>query len=96
MKIRKTVSGSEMTLAVRGCLDESTVSLFEDELQLEGITRLVLDFRALKSIDKAGMIALVEANETMKKQGSMTLTKVRRGIREVFDFFGLSAVLTIE
>ena len=95
MKIRKTVSGSEMTLAVRGCLDESTVSLFEDELQLEGITRLVLDFRALKS-DKAGMIALVEANETMKKQGSMTLTKARRGIREVFDFFGLSAVMTIK
>lgn len=85
-----------MTLAVKGHLDESTVPLFEDELQLEGITKLVLDFRALKSIDKAGMIALVKVNETMKKQGSMALINLRRGIMEIFDFFGLSAVLTIE
>lgn len=96
MKLRKTVNGSEMLLALRGILDDSTTPMLEDALQLEGITSLVLDLRALKSIDKSGMIALVNANKTMKKQGKMTLKNLRRGIKEVFDFFGLSAVLTIE
>lgn len=96
MEIIKTKKESELTIALQGRLDTVTAPQLEAELELDGITALVLDFTALDYISSAGLRVLLAAQKAMNKQGEMLLRGVNEDIMEVFDITGFSDILTIE
>lgn len=96
MEIIKTRKESELTIALQGRLDTVTAPQLEAELELDGITALVLDFTALDYISSAGLRVLLAAQKAMNKQGEMLLRGVNEDIMEVFDITGFSDILTIE
>ena len=98
MKITKTQTGSNLTLALQGRLDTTTAPELEKELQgsLDGASELTLDFAELDYISSAGLRVLLSAHKTMSKKGGMKVTHVNEIVREVFDVTGFADILTIE
>lgn len=98
MTIKKTLNGTELTIALEGRLDTATAPDLEKELQdsLDGVTALTLDFEKLEYISSAGLRVLLSAQKTMNKQGSMKLVHVSEVIMEIFEVTGFSDILTIE
>lgn len=96
MEIIKTRKESELNIALQGRLDTVTAPQLEAELELDGITTLVLDFTALDYISSAGLRVLLAMQKIMNRQGEMLLRGVNEDIMEVFDITGFSDILTIE
>lgn len=96
MTIIKEIKESAMNVALEGRLDTTTAPELEAELQLEGITELVLDFEKLDYVSSAGLRVLLAAQKVMNRQGSMLIRNVNEGIMEIFEITGFIDVLTIE
>ncbi|MDO4815902.1 MAG: STAS domain-containing protein [Bacillota bacterium] len=96
MEIIKTKKENELCIVLQGRLDTTTAPQLEAELELEGITALVLDFSELSYISSAGLRVLLATQKVMNKQGEMLLRGVNEDIMEVFDITGFSDILTIE
>ena len=98
MTIEKTVSGTELTVALEGRLDTTTAPQLEASLKesISGVESLVLDFEKLEYISSAGLRVLLFAQKTMNKQGKMVIRHVNETISEVFEITGFSDMLTIE
>lgn len=96
MTIIKEIKESAMNIALEGRLDTTTAPELEAELQLEGITELVLDFEKLDYVSSAGLRVLLAAQKVMNRQGSMLIRNVNEGIMEIFEITGFIDILTIE
>ena len=96
MTIIKEIKESAMNVALEGRLDTTTAPELEAELQLDGITELVLDFEKLDYVSSAGLRVLLAAQKTMNRQGSMLIRNVNEGIMEIFEITGFIDILTIE
>ena len=97
MKINKTENGSELLIAVVGRLDTTTSPQLDEELKsLNGIEKLVFDFKELEYISSAGLRVLLSAQKVMNKQGSMIVKNVSEEISEIFEVTGFVDILTIE
>ena len=98
MKIEKTASGSELTVALEGRLDTITSPELEKELvdSLDNVKELVLDFEALDYLSSAGLRVLLSTQKRMSRQGSMKLVHVNDTIMEIFEVTGFTDILTIE
>ena len=98
MTIEKTVSGTELTVALEGRLDTTTAPQLEAVVKesLDGITDLVLDFANLEYVSSAGLRVILASQKTMNKQGTMVIRNVSNDIQEVFEITGFSDILTIE
>ena len=98
MTIEKIMNNAELTLVLEGRLDTITAPQLEEALKerLEGVQRLVLDFKALEYISSAGLRVLLMAQKVMNKQGTMVIRNVNETISEVFDITGFADLLTIE
>ena len=74
------------------------VNKLEKELkdEIDGVTSLTFDFKALEYISSAGLRVLLSAQKIMNKQGSMKITNVNSEIMEIFEITGFSGILTIE
>ena len=96
MEIKKTVNGSQLELALSGRLDTTTAPELEKELQLNGITSLILDFKDLEYISSAGLRVVLQAQKTMNRQGAMALRNVGSDIMEIFNMTGFSGILKFE
>lgn len=98
MTIEKKRENNELTVTLEGRLDTVTAPSLEEELKanLDGIQKLVLDFKALEYISSAGLRVLLMAQKTMNKQGSMVIRNVNETIAEVFEITGFADMLTIE
>lgn len=96
MTIIKEIKESAMNVALEGRLDTTTAPELEAELQLEGITELVLDFEKLDYVSSAGLRVLLAAQKVMNRQGSMLIRNVNEGIMEIFEITGFIDILTIE
>ena len=83
---------------IKGRLDTSTSSFFEEEMSkaMENIKDLVLDFAELEYVSSAGLRVILKAQKIMNTQGSMKLIGVNDSIMEVFDITGFLDILTIE
>ena len=97
MTIEKTLYGAELTLALAGRLDTTTVPRLETELKasLDGVEHLALDFAALDYLSSAGLRVLLAAQKTMNRQGSMIVCNVNETVMEVFEVTGFVDLLTI-
>ena len=98
LNIEKTTNASELTVAVAGRLDTTTVPELEKELKasLDGVSALTIDMAALEYISSAGLRVLLSAQKTMNKQGEMKVVHVGETIMEIFEVTGFSDILSIE
>jgi anti-sigma B factor antagonist len=98
MKINKTTNQTAMTLAIEGRLDTTTAPELETVVrnEINGITDLTFDLKALEYISSAGLRVLLAAQKIMNKQGSMVITGCNDEILEIFDITGFSDILTIQ
>jgi len=97
MEINKSVKDSELVIALEGRLDTNTASDLENEVQnLEGIKKLIFDFKKLDYLSSAGLRILLSCQKKMNLQGEMIVKNVNDSIRGVFDITGFSDILTVE
>lgn len=87
---------TKLTLSLSGRLDTNTSPLLEEELKLDDVTELVMDFENLEYVSSAGLRVILNAQKTMNRQGSMKLINVCEEIMEVFEMTGFDSILTIE
>ena len=98
MKINKTQSGTELTIALDGRLDTVTAPELESELSgLSGVTKLIIDMEKLVYVSSAGLRVLLAAQKKMDGNGgSMVVRNANEEIREIFEVTGFDEILTIE
>lgn len=98
MTIEKKVNGSAVTLALGGRLDTNTSKDLEAALKecITGCTELVFDLADLEYTSSAGLRVLLNAQKTMKKQGSMIIRNVNADVMEIFEVTGFVDILVIE
>lgn len=96
--IEKNKNDAALTIALEGRLDTNTSPQLEKELkdEIDGVTSLTFDFKALEYISSAGLRVLLSAQKIMNKQGSMKITNVNSEIMEIFEVTGFSDILDIE
>lgn len=97
MKIAKTQTGNNLTLALEGRLDTSTAPELENMLKnsLDGVRELTIDMASLDYLSSAGLRVLLGAQKTMNKQGSMKVANVNDTVMEIFEVTGFVDILTV-
>ena len=98
MEIKTNRNGEELVLDIIGRLDTTTSPELESALQssLDGVTKLILDFKELEYISSAGLRVLLATQKTMNKQGEMIVKNSSEDVKEVFEITGFSDILTLE
>ena len=98
MMITKTLQNGILTIALDGRMDISTAPDLEREVSnLEGVTRLILDFEKLIYISSAGLRVLLRAHKQMIKQGgSMKVIHVSEMVMGIMRDMGFMDILEIE
>lgn len=98
MTVNITKDGSKLSAAVNGRIDTTTVSELETRIkpELDGITSLTLDLKALDYISSAGLRLLLSLQKQMNKQGEMKVLNVNETVYEIFEVTGFSDFLDIE
>mgnify|MGYP002509854786 CR=1 FL=1 len=97
MKITKTQTGNNLTVALEGRLDTSTAPELENMLKnsLDGVRELTIDMASLDYLSSAGLRVLLGAQKTMNKQGSMKVANVNDTVMEIFEVTGFVDILTV-
>lgn len=98
MTITKNLTDTALTIALEGRLDTTSAPRLEAELRqnLNGVTRLDLDFAGLEYISSAGLRVLLAAQKVMQKQGKMVIHSANETVMEVFEITGFTDILTFE
>ena len=98
MSIEKTLTGTDLTIALTGRLDTMTAPELEAELNqsLPAAETLTLDLSKLDYISSAGLRVLLSAHKVMSGKGGMKVTHVNEVVQEVFEVTGFADILTIE
>ena len=98
MTIEIKRNSEETIIELAGRLDTTTAPALDKTINndVEGTTRLVLDFKSLEYISSAGLRVLLSAQKRMQKSGSMKVTNVCEEVMEVFEMTGFADILTIE
>lgn len=85
-------SQSEVTLALEGNLDNSTVAVLEDRLdsaQGHKPTQLVFDLAGLRFVTSVGIrLFLLAAKKQKAHQGRVSFVNLQPQIKEVFEIMG--------
>ena len=86
------------TIELVGRLDTTTAPALDKTIMsdLEGTKNLILDFKKLEYISRAGLRVLLGAQKKMQKIGEMKLINVREEVMEVFEMTGFADILVIE
>ena len=97
MDIKKELNGDELKVTVSGRLDTTTAPTLEEELKssIDGIKKLVIDFKDLEYISSAGLRVLLVMQRIMNKQGEMLVTDVNETVMDIFEVTGFFDILTI-
>ncbi len=97
MTIEKNIKDGKCAIALDGRLDTTTAPELEKELELDGISELILDFTKLRYISSAGLRVILSTQKKINAaQGKMTIKNPNEMIMEVFEATGFSEILTIE
>ena len=98
MKINKTLNNDELTLAVSGELNTTTYQELEDVVKnsLNGIKKLVFDFKELEYISSAGLRVLLVSKKLMDQQGKLIVKNANSSVKEIFDITGFTNILDFE
>lgn len=98
LSVESTFVPARVVVTVRGELDAATVpqlrASFAELVDEQQVLCLVVDVGGLTFIDSAGVHALVEASETLRRRGGeLALSGVTAGTFKVLDVCGLGSVL---
>ena len=98
MEINVTRNDAELTVALAGRFDTTTAPQVAKELDgvLDGVERLVFDYKQLDYISSAGLRVMLTAMQVMEKQGETVVKNASPSIVEIFDITGLIDDLKIE
>ena len=98
MTIEIKRNSEETIIELAGRLDTTTAPALDKTINndVEGTTKLVLDFKSLEYISSAGLRVLLSAQKRMQKSGSMKVINVCEEVMEVFEMTGFADILTIE
>ena len=96
--IQRIADNDRLTVVIEGALDTKTSPVLTEELegQLDGVKTLILDFRKVPYLSSAGVRAILLLQQTMDKQGSMTIVNVNDEIMELFDTIGFFNVVAVD
>jgi len=88
----------ELTVLVSGRLDTLTSPELEEKLEdsLEGIEKLIFDFKELEYISSAGLRMMLTAMQIMDEQGEMVVRNVNDEIMDIFNVTGFIDDLNVE
>ena len=89
---------NQTILSLSGRLDAANAPKLEAELKksINGVEKLVFDFKELEYISSAGLRVLLNAQKVMNKQGEMIVCNVTDTIADVFEITGFVDILTIQ
>ena len=99
LNIVKKQDGDTLTVKLDGRLDTNTAPVFQREVEpmLDGISKLVLDFKKVDYISSAGLRVLLTFEQELEEQDkAMELIHVNEIIHDVFDVTGFLEILTIK
>ena len=98
MKIVKTLNNDELTLAISGELNTTTYQELEDVVKnsLNGVKKLVFDFKELEYISSAGLRVLLVSKKLMDQQGKLVVKNANSSVKEIFDITGFTNILDFE
>ena len=98
MTIEQKAEGSKLTLKVSGRLDTMTAPELESVIKenINGVEKLVLDFKDLEYISSAGLRVVLGARKAMGEGDSFVVCNRCSDVREIFDITGFSDIITIE
>ena len=98
MTIEIKRNAEETIIELVGRLDTITAPALDKTISsdIEGVKKLVIDFKSLEYISSAGLRVLLGAQKKMQKVGTMRLVNVCEEVMEVFEMTGFSDILTIE
>ncbi len=97
MEITSKKSDNELVITLTGALDLTTATLLDNELLLEGIERLVLDFAHCHHVSSVGLRVLLRAHKQMSTgDRKMNLINVSRDVHGIFDLTGLTKILAVK
>ena len=98
VEIVKKQDKNTLELSIIGRLDTTTAPNLEAVLKesLEGVSKLVFDFKDLEYISSAGLRLILTAQKAMNKRDGMIIRNVGSDIMEVFEITGFLDILTIE
>ena len=88
----------ETIIELVGRLDTITAPALDKTISsdIEGVKKLVIDFKSLEYISSAGLRVLLGAQKKMQKVGTMKLVNVCEEVMKVFEMTGFSDILMIE
>lgn len=95
MEIKKTLAGSQLTIAPVGRVDTLTSPELEAAVQLDGVEELVFDLSEVDYISSAGLRVLLSSQKKMAGK-KMVVKGSRPAVKEVFDITGFSDIFTFE
>ena len=98
MTIEIKRNAEETIIELVGRLDTITAPALDKTISsdIEGVKKLVIDFKSLEYISSAGLRVLLGAQKKMQKVGTMKLVNVSEEVKEGFEMTGFSDILTIE
>lgn len=99
MKINKTSNNNKLTLTVIGELNTTTYQELEDVVKnsINGIKKLVFDFKELEYISSAGLRVLLVSKKLMdQQQGKLIVKNANSSVKEIFDITGFTNILDFE
>ena len=90
--------GGKVTIFAEERIDANVAPRFAAEMEqaLEGATELVLDFTDLTYISSSGLRAVMLADKTMDRQGSMRIVGVSEEIYEILETTGFTGMCEVE
>ena len=97
LNVSKALIGDQLTITLEGRLDRNTAPLLEEKLKssIDGVSKLVFDFKDLEYISSAGLRVILAAQKKMKKDNSVVIKGASSEVKDVFDVTGFSKILTI-
>lgn len=94
MEIEQQLEEGNLTVKISGRLDTTTAPQLEEQVKLDGVTKLAIDLTGVEYISSAGLRVLLTMQKTMLRQGQMTITGAQVAVKEVFEITGFSEIFT--
>ena len=96
MEINKVKTGNNLVIMLSGRLDANTAPELEKEIQdLDGVEKLLFDFKNLEYISSSGLRVLLVCQKKMSAYGGITIKNANEDIKDIFDVTGFYDIITI-
>ena len=99
LSVTKTKDNETLTAVISGRIDTTSSPELENEIKsdLEGIKKIILDFKNVEYISSSGLRVLLSLHKTMTaSDGELIISKPADMVVEVFEVTGFADILNIE